>query len=320
MSKILDNTPLVSIIITVYNGYEYLKEAIDSASSQTYENIEVIVVNDGSNDDGKTKTIALSYGDSIRYFEKENGGVSSALNFGISKMNGKYFSWLSHDDVYLKDKIANQVALFKKYDFRDDLVALCEYTTINSVSKIIAYSADRFENENISWQNALYDVLKNGSYCGCAFLIPKQVLLNAGLFDENMRYLQDTKMWKIIFSNKIDLIYSHNRDVLSRVHEKQLTQTGRKLFNSEFNSEFKIVLPLLVGISNQENNFLYAYAQRCAHYGNKKLTFECIKNARNAAEFKATQIIKLCIVLICGKLRPTVRRLYYRIFRNMKVT
>lgn len=83
--------PLVSIIIPVYNGSNYMREAIDSALAQTYSNIEIIVVNDGSNDDGETRNIALSYGDKIRYFEKENGGVSTALNLGIKNMGGIFF-------------------------------------------------------------------------------------------------------------------------------------------------------------------------------------------------------------------------------------
>ena len=80
---------MISIIIPVYNGANYMKIAIDSALAQTYENTEVIVVNDGSQDNGKTEEIALSYGDKIRYFAKENGGCASALNFGISKMRGE---------------------------------------------------------------------------------------------------------------------------------------------------------------------------------------------------------------------------------------
>ena len=88
--------PTVSIIIPVYNGSNYLQEAIDSALAQTYPNCEILVINDGSCDEGKTEAIALSYGDRIRYFKKENGGVASALNMGIRQMTGEYFSWLSH--------------------------------------------------------------------------------------------------------------------------------------------------------------------------------------------------------------------------------
>ncbi|MEE0675231.1 MAG: glycosyltransferase family A protein, partial [Ruminococcus sp.] len=101
--------PLVSIVIPVFRGEPYLREAIDSCLSQTYPNIEIIVVNDGSDDDGRTDAIARSYGDKIRYYAKENGGVSSALNFGISQMRGEWFSWLSHDDVFLPDKTEKQV-------------------------------------------------------------------------------------------------------------------------------------------------------------------------------------------------------------------
>ena len=91
--------PKVSIIIPVYNGSDYLQQSIESALAQTYKNIEVIVVNDGSNDNGATEKIANYYRDKIKYFSKPNGGVSSALNFGISKMEGEWFSWLSHDDI-----------------------------------------------------------------------------------------------------------------------------------------------------------------------------------------------------------------------------
>ncbi len=84
---ILDNLlPKVSIVIPVYNGSDFLAHAIDSALSQTYNNIEILVINDGSNDDGTTERVATSYGDKIRYFSKPNGGVASALNMGISKM------------------------------------------------------------------------------------------------------------------------------------------------------------------------------------------------------------------------------------------
>src|SRR5574344_1452707 len=102
------NQYLVSIIIPVYNGSNYLKEAVESALEQTYKNIEIIIVNDGSNDNGITSKIAQSYvknyPKTVKYFEKENGGVSTALNLAIKQMKGSYFSWLSHDDIYLPNK------------------------------------------------------------------------------------------------------------------------------------------------------------------------------------------------------------------------
>ncbi|CAG1021376.1 partial heptose III glucuronosyltransferase, partial [Methylococcales bacterium] len=119
MNDCLEYTPLtilaiqkVSIIIPAYNAANFIADAVGSALSQTYHNIEVIVVNDGSNDGGLTEAIAKSFGDSIRYFHKPNGGVASALNFGISKMQGDLFSWLSHDDIYTPDKIEREVAAF----------------------------------------------------------------------------------------------------------------------------------------------------------------------------------------------------------------
>lgn len=80
---------LVSIVIPVYNGSNFVREAIDSALNQTYDKVEVIVVNDGSNDGGRTDKILRSYGDKITYINKENGGVSTALNVGIKQAKGK---------------------------------------------------------------------------------------------------------------------------------------------------------------------------------------------------------------------------------------
>ena len=129
--------PLVSIIIPVYNGSNYMCEAIDSALAQTYKNIEIIVVNDGSDDAGKTEEIARNYGNKIRYICKNNGGVSTALNTGIANMKGLYFSWLSHDDIYTPDKIEKEICALSRLANKDTII-LCEsgYIDENSDTKI----------------------------------------------------------------------------------------------------------------------------------------------------------------------------------------
>ena len=112
--------PKVSIVIPAYNASNYLAEAIDSALSQTYDNMEIIVVNDGSPDNGATAAVAAKYGDKIRYFEKPNGGSSSALNMGIANMSGEWFSWLSHDDLYTPEKLETQVKYINSLDVPEE--------------------------------------------------------------------------------------------------------------------------------------------------------------------------------------------------------
>ena len=115
--------PIVSIVIPAYNASNYLAKAIDSALAQTYPNVEIIVVNDGSKDDGATERIALSYGKKIRYLYKKNGGSSSALNLGIANMTGEWFSWLSHDDLYEPNKLEKQIAYIQKLDINESIIS-----------------------------------------------------------------------------------------------------------------------------------------------------------------------------------------------------
>ncbi len=128
--------PMVSIIIPIYNGINYMREAIDSVLAQTYDNIEVIVVNDGSTDG--TEEAALSYGDRIRYFAKENGGIATALNLGIEHMRGEYFSQLAHDDVYYPYKIEAQINAVKKCG---DMTRICwgDADIINENSEVTGH-------------------------------------------------------------------------------------------------------------------------------------------------------------------------------------
>ena len=165
----METNPLVSIVIPVYNGSNYMREAIDSALAQTYPNIEILVVNDGSIDD--TREIALSYGDRIRYFEKENGGVSTALNLGIRNMRGDYFSWLSHDDVYYPDKIGKQVEALKQQN-----PSLAVYSNWNLLQmperKKISHSRTKtVDMPHISVQSGLRILMFFGM-TGCELLIP----------------------------------------------------------------------------------------------------------------------------------------------------
>ena len=98
---------LVSIVIPVYNSEKYLEECLNSVLDQTYENIEIIVVDDGSTD--SSYDILKKYSDKIVVLSQKNSGLASALNLGISKMNGTWLKWFSPDDVMFSNTIEDLV-------------------------------------------------------------------------------------------------------------------------------------------------------------------------------------------------------------------
>lgn len=218
--------PLVSIVIPVYNGADYLREAVDSALAQSYPNVEVIVVNDGSSDGGATEAIALSYGNRIRYASKENGGVATALNLAIGMMKGEYFSWLSHDDVYLPEKIERQVAQLRQYG--RDVILYCDYNFIDEASRYL--STKRIKAPHPSeFRLAL---LHSHPVHGCTLLIPRRFLLEAGLFDEALRTSQDYDLW-FRLARRHEFIHVPDVLINSRKHAQQGTQAARPLFMTE---------------------------------------------------------------------------------------
>ena len=180
--------PKVSIIIPVYNGSKYLNYAIESALDQTYNNTEIIVINDGSTDNGLTDEIAKGYGDQIRYFHKDNGGTSSSLNFGIKKMCGDYFSWLSHDDIYLPHKIEKQISYLTNNNLK---ICYSKVILIDDKGSII-------RKDHSQWYprtEAIKKILPANYINGCSILINIECFKKVGIFNEKLKYTQDTEMW-----------------------------------------------------------------------------------------------------------------------------
>ena len=208
--------PKVSIVIPVYNGSNFLHEAIDSALAQTYNNIEVIVINDGSNDKGATEKIAKSYGNKISYYKKENGGVATALNLGIEKMTGEYFSWLSHDDLYAKTKIEDQVNYLNKNN-REDVIIACNAKVLfaNGIKKKQKIDANTFNFIDIFLSTSA-----NVGVNGCSLLIPKKAFEVCGDFDVNLPVTQDYDLW-FRMKDKFIFILLDKYLVVSRIHEMQ---------------------------------------------------------------------------------------------------
>lgn len=218
-------SPLISIIIPVYNGSRYMREAIDSALNQTYKHKEVIVVDDGSNDD--SWQIIESYGQKIRAFKQKNGGVSTALNLGIKQAKGEYISWLSHDDVYTPDKLSKQVEALNGLPAKEKgkTILFSNYKIIDSNSKVIEIPAIEKVHDLSKFSCSLYPVLKGLIY-GCTLLIPKKCFIENGYFDPALRTSQDYDLW-FKFFQKYPIRFQKDYLLLSRRHSEQGTFSQR---------------------------------------------------------------------------------------------
>lgn len=237
--------PKVSIIIPVYNGSNYLQEAIDSALAQTYPNCEVLVINDGSCDEGKTEAIALSYGDRIRYFKKENGGVASALNMGIRQMTGEYFSWLSHDDVYYPNKVKREVQAILASGDPMKLVQ-CEYDFYDEATG--TYTPTDFSKTYTLEQltNSVFSVLQLQIHACCA-LIHKSHFDRVGMFDEGLKTVQDIEMWFRLFRGQRSLFVPER---LYKVREH--AEAGNHTIPSYYPETCRLYKNLIGQLSDQE--------------------------------------------------------------------
>ncbi len=210
--------PLISIVIPVYNGSNYIESAIQSALNQSYKNIEIIVVNDGSQDNGKTDHICANFKNNIRYYKKENGGVASALNFGVSQAKGNYISWLSHDDCFHPQKIEKQINYISLSELKEALIFSSYY--IIDASGSISHE----QTVNNRWlKHSILTVLST-SINGCTTLVPKKIFSDVGLFNEQLITVQDNDLWLRMATKGVPFFYLPIPLLYSRQHEDQTSK------------------------------------------------------------------------------------------------
>ncbi|MDM1346165.1 glycosyltransferase [Myroides marinus] len=126
----MEKTPLISVIIPVYNVQDYVAECLDSIINQSYQNLEIIVVNDGSKDNSALICKEYALKDTrILFLEKENGGLSSARNFGLDHATGDFISFIDSDDFI--DHHYFEI-LFKNLDDNDFIFCDATYYTTGS--------------------------------------------------------------------------------------------------------------------------------------------------------------------------------------------
>ncbi len=209
--------PVVSVIIPTFNREKFIGAAIQSVLEQTFQNFEIIVVNDGSTD-GTAEVIKSFPADKLRYIYQPNHGRSNARNHALRLSTGHYIAFLDSDDLYLPGKLELQVSYLDAHPDVDMV-----YTS--------AYCMD----ENGNPINRRYDAKVSGRiYQDIAFFVPvtitlptvmarREVFDKVGDFDEKMERFEDTDMWR-----RISKYYFVG--AISEPTCKLRTHTGNSLF------------------------------------------------------------------------------------------
>lgn len=177
---------LISCIIPVYNGEQFLKEAIDSVLAQSYRPIEVIVVDDGSTDG--TAGVARGHGDEINYLWQTNSGPAAARNLGISVAKGEYLAFLDADDLWHPEKLAIQMARFEARPELD----IC----LSHVEAFATHKSPTIQNHVPKGDC----VIVVAPYTTCSTLVRRSLVDRIGQFNPHLKFGEDTD-WFLRVSN-----------------------------------------------------------------------------------------------------------------------
>ncbi len=217
---------LITIVVPIYNVEKYLRKCIDSIIQQTYKNLEIILIDDGSTDDSGKICDEYKNQQRIKVIHKQNGGLSDARNIGIDNANGKYITFVDSDDFITKDSIE---VLYKNIIKGEKEISIGQVSTFSNENNIKDYNCNEkinIYNKKDSIEQLLYNTKYTSSTAGKLFC--------THLF-KNIRFPYGKKYEDLAILYK--LIYESNGVVVSnKVVYNYYTARQDSIMNENFNS------------------------------------------------------------------------------------
>ncbi len=203
---VVDTLPLVSVLIPLYNAENYLAQCLDSVVNQTYKNLEVIIVNDGSTDNSFeiVNKYAKEYS-YIKVFSQKNSGAQIARNKAFKLSSGKYIQYLDADDCLHHEKIFIQIQELLKEKETTLCFGKCEYFQ-GEKQNILTRNLKIYNNKYFDPCDFLYHMwLNTEALPPLSYLIPRSIIKASGGWDETLKKNQDGEFFArvILFSQKI---------------------------------------------------------------------------------------------------------------------
>lgn len=217
--------PLVSVVIATYNMANYLPIAIQSVLAQTYENFELLIVDDGSTDNTREIVKPFLNDSRVRYFRQENKGQPAALNHGIRESAGEYLAFLDADDIWVSEKLELQIPLFSQSEKLG--VIYSGVVCIDENGLKLDRSSGRL------FRGRLTNLLLIRNLIGFGTSVVKKDCFNhIGGFNENIKWGNDYDLW-LRLSTKYEFDYIDQFLLHYRVWPNQMTyNSGEKIYLS----------------------------------------------------------------------------------------
>ncbi len=184
--------PVVSVIMPSYNHEKFILEAIESVLGQTFKNLELIIIDDRSNDRSRQIIEELAQKDNRikKIFHKKNLGISKTINEGVENSTGKYIALIASDDVWVSEKLEKQVEILEG---NENLVVWCNSAIIDSNSNLTGeISSEKYKNATP--QGYVFEDIINSWISGSGIIMKRENIKDMQ-YNENLKYLNDTQFY-----------------------------------------------------------------------------------------------------------------------------
>ena len=213
--------PLVTIVIPVYNGARFLREAVESALGQTYRPVEIVAVDDGSTDD--SAAILAAYGGRITVVHQANAGVAAARNRGIAAGRGPWVAFLDQDDLWDPRKLETQLLGTRE---GDDVIH-CNARVIDEAGNVVADSRSKPQRKA---PPGLANIIAYRPMCMCTVLVRRDALLSVEGFDSANRFgTDDWQLWLALAATGRRFRYVDQVLASYRVHGSNVSSDWRRM-------------------------------------------------------------------------------------------
>ncbi len=320
IGKQVIKTPKVSVVIPAFNIAPFIKETLDSVFAQTYNNFEVVVINDGSNDTKELETALSPYFDRIIYAEQENLGASRARNSAICLARGELLAFLDGDDIWLPDFLLSQVEFLEKNNF--DMV-YCDAQLFGEPlfegERYTKTSPSKGAVTTASLISAQCNVITSGT------MLKKDWVVRVDMFDTELPRMQDYDLWYRLAKNGARIGYQTAVLVKYRVRLNSLS--GTNVERSHRNIRALKVIRNKYGLNEREqtvwdNQMLVYEAEYELEQGKFSLTKGDFAEAQVhiAKANKYFRKPKLFVLMTLLKISPKLTLRLFKTFRPAEYT